>query len=269
VELQDESVNPRLEPFDQLSIYGKPDYRLHRAVILSGQVNRPGVYELDSPKTTLRDLVERAGGLTENAMPKGGIFLRSMVQVDPDKKRTSILAGLETKDDPTSNGINDILGRLNETKRNPTTGQVQPNSLLHDLKTGNLNRLVVDLPAMLAGDSEAEVELQDGDEIIIPRRTHVAYVVGETASPFASFKVREGMKVKDLLALAGGPTRNADTWNIRLLKADGRILDSWVSSKRVEPGDALLVPQRIKRDSGWQENLAALTPLAILINTFK
>ena len=128
---------------------------------------------------------------------------------------------------------------------------------------------MVNLPGLLAGEPAAEVELQDGDELIIPRRTNVAYVVGEMASPFASFKVSQGMKVKELLNLAGGPTRNADTSNIRLLKADGRILDSWLNSKLVEPGDALLVPQRIKRDSSWQENLAALTPLAILINTFK
>ena len=270
VELQDESVNPRLEAYDQLSVYGKPDYHLHRAVILSGQVNRPGIYELDSPKTTLMEVINRAGGLTEQAMPKGGVFLRSLLKMDPEKKRISILEGLgTTKDDPTSNGINEILGRLNETKRNFTTGQIQPNALLHDLNAGNLNRLIVNFPAILAGDAKAEVELQDGDEIIFPRRTEVAYVVGETASPFASFKVNDGMKVKDLLYLAGGPTRNADTWNIRLLKADGRILDSWVNGKAVEPGDAVLVPQRIRKDTNWQENLAALTPLAILVNTFK
>jgi len=94
-----------------------------------------------------------------------------------------------------------------------------------------------------------------------------AYVVGETASPFATYKVRNGMKVSDLLKLAGGPTRNADTWNIRLLKADGHIVDSWVNSKVVEPGDTLLVPQRFKRDTSWQENLVALTPVALVISS--
>ena len=269
VELRDDSLNPKLEPFDQLSIYAKPDYRMHRSILLTGQVQRPGSYELDSPTTTLREVVARAGGLTEDAMPTAGIFLRSLSQVNPDKKRASVLAGLENTDDPTSNGINEVLGRLNETKRNPTTGALQPNTLLHNLKSGNLNRLVVNLPALLAGELTAEVELQDGDEIIIPRKTNVAYVVGETASPFASYKVYKGMKVRDLLNLAGGPTRNADTSNVRLLKADGRILDSWLSGKLVEPGDALVVPQRIRRDSSWQENLAALTPLAIMVNTFK
>jgi hypothetical protein len=54
-----------------------------------------------------------------------------------------------------------------------------------------------------------------------------------------------------------------------LPKANGRVVDKWISGKDVEPGDALLVPQRIRRDINWTEELAALTPLAILINTFK
>ena len=73
------------------------------------------------------------------------------------------------------------------------------------------------------------------------------------------------MTVSDMLKLAGGTTRNADTWNIRLLKADGRIVDSWVNSKAVEPGDTVLVPQRFKRDTSWQENMVALTPVAMVI----
>jgi hypothetical protein len=37
----------------------------------------------------------------------------------------------------------------------------------------------------------------------------------------------------------------------------------------VEPGDAVLVPQVVRRATNWQENLAALTPLAILINAIR
>jgi polysaccharide biosynthesis/export protein len=81
--------------------------------------------------------------------------------------------------------------------------------------------------------------------------------------------VKPGTTVRELLRMAGGTTRNADRWNIRLLKADGRILDSWVMGKKVEPGDAVLVPQRFRRDSSWQENLNALTPLALILNALK
>ena len=200
-------------------------------------------------------------------MPSGGIFLRSLGGVDPEKSRANIRAGIADTD-PTSNGVNEILGRLNETKRS-TTGTLIDIPLLHKLSSGALNRMVVDLPGILAGDPAAEVELQDGDEIIIPRRTEGAYVVGETASPFASFKVNSRMKVKDILSLAGGVTRNADVAHIRLLKADGRIVDNWVKGKIVEPGDAVLVPQRVRRDVTWQENLSALTPLAVMINALR
>ena len=268
VALLDDSLNPRIQADDQLSLFEKPDFKVHRTVKVTGQVARPGSYTLDSDRVRLSDLIKRAGGLTPESMPQAGIFLRRMSSQDASLQRAAEESGLAGKD-PTAKGINEILERLNETKRQPTTGQLLKNPILHGLLAGSLNRMVVDFGGALKGDSLADVELQDGDEIIIPRASEAAYVVGETASPFATFKVRKGMNVSDLLKLAGGTTRNADTSNIRLLKADGRILDSWVEGKAVEPGDTVLVPQRFRRDSNWQENLQALTPLALILNAIK
>jgi len=267
VSLKDDAVNPLVEPFDQLSIYAKPDYRPIRTITLSGEVKRPGVYTLDSTSTSLREIVERAGGLTSEAMPRAAVFLRKMGTVDPEREKAALLSGVAS-DDPTSNGINETLNRLKETKRDPKTSLTLNNPLLHGLETGSLSRLVVDIPGLLAGKS-GELELKDGDTVVFPTKTSTVYVIGETASPFAAYMVQKGMTVDDLVNRAGGYTRNADKGSVRLLKADGRIVDSWVSRQKVEPGDAVLVPQRIRRDSSWQENLQALTPLAILINTFK
>ncbi|WP_243317491.1 SLBB domain-containing protein [Geothrix paludis] len=268
IALLDDAVNPRIEADDQLSLFEKPDYKVHRAVRITGQVVRPGTYTLDSPHPRLSEVIKRAGGLTADAMPQAGIFLRRMSTQDASLQRAAEESGLAGKD-PTAKGINEILERLNETKRQPATGQLLKNPLLHGLLAGSLNRMVVDFGGALKGDGLSDVELQDGDEIIIPRASEAAYVVGETASPFATYKVRKGMKVSDLLKLAGGTTRNADTSNIRLLKADGRILDSWIEGKAVEPGDTVLVPQRFRRDTSWQENLQALTPLALILNAVK
>lgn len=297
VALLDDAVNPRLQADDQLSLFERPDYRVHRTVRVIGQVVRPGSYTMDSDKPTLAQLIQRAGGLTREAMPKAGVFLRNIggnnlpEQEDPAKQiealkkvqmRTQAPTGpgfngdagssrllVQQAQDPSSKGVNDILERLNETRRQAATGQLLRGPLMHGLMTGALNRMVVNFDAALQGDPKTDVELEDGDEIIIPRATDAAYVVGETASPFATYKVVKGMRVSDLLKLAGGPTRNADSSNIRLLKADGRILDSWVEGKAVEPGDTVLVPQRFRRDSSWQENLQALTPIAILLSTLK
>jgi len=268
VQLKDDAVNPRLEPLDQLSVYSRPDYRAHRTVTLMGQVMRPGSYALDGDQVSLRDVLKRAGGLSHEAMPQATIFIRPLVATNPVD-----LEGLDAKTpkakDPTSNGINSILERLSETKRQPTTGNLLNSPVLHGLGTGNLNRMIVNVPGILAGDHKLDVDLQDGDQIIIPRRTEAAYVVGETASPFMSYKISGTLKVRDMLKLAGGVTRNADETEIRLLKADGRILDRAVLGQEMEPGDAVLVPQRIRRDYSWQENLAALTPLALILNVVK
>jgi len=268
VALVDDAVNPRVRADDQLSLFEKPGYKIHRTVRISGQVVRPGSYALDASKPTLRALIQRAGGLTPEAMPHAGIFLRRLSTQDASLQRAAEESGLMGKD-PTAKGINEILERLSETKRQTTTGQLLKSPVLHGLLAGNLNRMVVNFEAALKGNQGTDVELQDGDEIIIPQATEAAYVVGEAASPFATYKVEKGMKVSDLLRLAGGTTRNADASNIRLLKADGRILDSWVEGRPVEPGDTVLVPQRIRRDTSWQENLQALTPLALILNAIK
>lgn len=76
------------------------------------------------------------------------------------------------------------------------------------------------------------------------------------------------MTVREIIKRAGGLTRNADSWNVRLLKVDGRVLDSWVVRKDVEPGD-VVVPQKLRTLTTWQDNLPALTPLAIILNAVR
>jgi protein involved in polysaccharide export with SLBB domain len=97
----------------------------------------------------------------------------------------------------------------------------------------------------------------------------MAMVLGETAAPFSYFKVEPGLTVSRIIRLAGGTTPNADRGNIRLLKADGNIYESWIGGRTVEPGDTVIVPQRIRRDVNWQYTLSSLTPLAIMVNALR
>jgi len=267
-----DAVNPVLQPYDQITIYENPDFRMHRTVTISGQVRRPGPYVIQEDRFTLSQLVTRAGGLTQDAMPSGGIFLRASVEArdlagpDPvarnlDEEGRAALLGLTDLDS--------ILKRLNETKRNKETGALQPSPLLHGLLIGAMNRMVVDFTAVLKGDARQDVVLLDGDQVFIPRQTDSVYVVGEVASSFSTFHVKPGDRVRDVLKLAGGYTRNADAAKVRLLKASGRIQETRVERSGIEPGDALLVPQKIRKDVPWQDTLLALTPLAILYNAIR
>ena len=251
--LQDPGVNPPLRPFDQITLYEIPNFKLHHTVTISGQVARPGPYVLTENHFTLRQLIERAGGLSPEAMPKGGIFLRKALREKDLNESDLKKAGVEEKD-PTGQGINEILQRLSETKRSKDGGLLS-SPVLHDLLDGTANRLIVDFEAALRGDPRRDVELLDGDQIIIPRQAQSAYVVGEVASPFATFRAQPGDKVRDLIRMAGGFTRNADRGEVRLLKADGRITDTWTMG-----------PQRFRTNTTWQETLLALTPLALIYN---
>lgn len=263
--LRDAKLNPPLRPYDQITLFEIPDFKVHRTVVISGQVRRPGPYVFTTRKFTLSQLIQRAGGLTAEAMPQGTIFLRNALQSRDLSKEDLQKSGLREAD-PTGQGLNEILQRLSETKRTKETGALLQSPVMHGLIAGSLNRMVVDFRAAMSGDARHDVELRDGDQVIIPRATASAYVVGEVASPFSSFQVQDGDTVRDLVRLSGGFTRNADQGQVRLLKADGRVIDEWVMSKKVEAGDAVLIPQRFRTNTTWQDNLQALTPIALLLN---
>src|SRR5208283_4101680 len=133
---------------------------------------------------------------TRDAMPSGAIFLRPALEP-------------ADRPEPDVEAVNGILQRLNETRRARDSGALESSPLLHGLLKGGLNRMIVDFPAVLNGDARQDVALLDGDQVFVPRRTDSVCVVGEVASCFSTFHVRPGDRVRDVLRLAGGYTRNA------------------------------------------------------------
>ncbi len=66
-----------LMPYDNVLIRRKPGWESQRLVYLTGQVKHPGRYALRSKTERIGDLIERAGGLTDQAYPGGVQFYRS------------------------------------------------------------------------------------------------------------------------------------------------------------------------------------------------
>jgi protein involved in polysaccharide export with SLBB domain len=67
-----------LKPYDNILILRQPDWELQRTVVIAGQVRFPGRYSLRTRTDRLRDLIERVGGLTDEAYPTGVEFYRSL-----------------------------------------------------------------------------------------------------------------------------------------------------------------------------------------------
>ncbi len=101
--------------------------------------------------------------------------------------------------------------------------------------------------------------LRNGDTVFVPQGTEAVssgartvFVMGEVFKPGA-YEIEPGVSFLDVLANAGGPTRFAETRQIRILRADGKStpFDLQAFSENgagslpgIEPGDAVLVPEK-------------------------
>ncbi|HKO18153.1 MAG TPA: SLBB domain-containing protein, partial [Acidobacteriaceae bacterium] len=65
-----------LKPYDNVLIMEQPDWNLQRTVVLAGEVRFPGTYALTTKGERLSDVLQRAGGLTDQAYADGIAFFR-------------------------------------------------------------------------------------------------------------------------------------------------------------------------------------------------
>lgn len=267
VDLKDETINPILAPEDIISIYELPSFKFHRSIVIRGQVQRPGEYIIENDGLTLSQLITRSGGLTDKAFPDAGIFLRG-ARIVPELQGV----GASTID-PNALNIEEVFTRLSEVKRDPVSGSLQSNPIRFALSELSSKRLIVDFVQALKGNRQLDIELIDGDEIFIPEFSSVAYVVGEVASPFTVYQLgnrNDRIRISDAIKKAGNTTRNADSSNIRLLKANGQIIDNiipfgwWTHWSYMGPGDTVIVPPKYAINTSWQQDLTALTNLALI-----
>ncbi len=111
-----------------------------------------------------------------------------------------------------------------------------------------------------SGDAALLPKIVAGTTIFVPRQEeeiktggNMVYVMGEVAKPGA-YEGKRGATFMDILANAGGPTRFAESRQIRVIKADGRIrpfdLAGYTEGTMrgrppaIEPGDAIFVPEK-------------------------
>ena len=95
--LMDNAKRFNLKHMDQIYVRINPDFELQETVQISGEVEFPGFYTILKSNESLRLMVERAGGLTVEAYPKGSRLIRDEEQVIIDFE------------DNLRGGLNDLL----------------------------------------------------------------------------------------------------------------------------------------------------------------
>jgi len=106
--------------------------------------------------------------------------------------------------------------------------------------------------------STADVLLEDGDRLEVPKKTNVVNVVGRVYNPTGVVYDPAHDTVDHYLKMVGGPTESANRDHIFLLKANGSVVTrdnadggffstgrQGLLSTRVDPGDSIVVPEKL------------------------
>ena len=211
-----------------------------RSVTISGSVEKPGSYLLNEGDGIL-ELVNLAGGYTENAYEFGGVLLnKEAFEVSQNAKEklyedfiSSFIENSFTAGGETFESLNIFI---NELKNSAVSGRINAEFNLDKLESN---------PSL-------NVKLMEGDEIIIPEVVDHIYIFGEIANQ-GTTNYAANQTLSGYLNNVGGMTDYADGSSIFILHPNG--ISERVSRKNVfrenreeliiYPGSIIFVPREI------------------------
>ena len=218
-------------------------------VTLNGQFVNPGTYQI-TKDTRLSQLYERAGGLTSNAFPLGGMLTRESVRkIEQEAINRSKAELSEILSSAVASGY---------LKQNSTDliGLIGLMTSLDDAKA--TGRLVTELnPTIIKTMPSLDIALHDGDTIYMPKLLNTVTVVGQVLNP-VTVPHKAGEKFDYYLKLAGGTKKEADRSKIYVLQPNGVSLRRkngfkipllpFMSFERddILPGGTLVVPRQAR-----------------------
>ncbi|HZW76602.1 MAG TPA: SLBB domain-containing protein [Caldimonas sp.] len=256
----DDANNIALAPGDVVTVYSQKDVRVPvarqtRLVSLEGEINAPGIYQLQ-PGETLKQLLTRAGGFTPQAYVYGLELSREETRARQRENLQTAISRLETlaavqaardaanrRDDPTGAASTAVVSSTATQAQLTRLSRIQPNG-----------RIALELtPEIHSIDALPDLPLESGDRINVPPRPGFVTVAGAVVNSNA-FVWKPGRTAGDYLRLAGADEA-ADTENMFILRADGTVNSAadrrgffgrgGLEAQVLQPGDALVVPNQL------------------------
>ena len=263
---RDPEHNLPLQAGDVVSIFNQTDLRLpterqSRLVRIEGEVAAPGVYQA-KPGETLRQLIQRVGGLTPQAYVFGTEFTRESVRKQQQKNLDQLVTKLEASMSSQSSAQFSNLGgeRAAQAATLLEAQKQNQQQQLARLKTLRSNgRVALEMaPSQNNLAAMPEVPLEDGDRIVVPSTPGFVAAFGAVNNENV-FVHKPGRTVDDVLRIAG-VTEDGELDQAFVLRADGTVVSrkdrsGWFSgsfdSLALMPGDTVVVPQKVDRETKW------------------
>jgi protein involved in polysaccharide export with SLBB domain len=257
-----------LKPGDILTIHQITGWNdIGEAVTIDGQVRFPGSYGFQEGER-LSSVLRRAGGMRDTAYPEGAVLVRDQVLELEQKSRDELIRQIETNSAAArlspSLGSGDAASTIQIIK-------AQQDEVLAQLKSHPpAGRLVVHISADIDSwaNTPADIELRRGDVLTIPKRPGFVLVTGQVYNATA-LTFTPGKTADWYLTHVGGTNGTANRKEIFIIRANGSVVgrrSGWfqadVLSTRLDPGDVVVVPQKILGSSLFWRNLLTAAQLA-------
>jgi polysaccharide export outer membrane protein len=242
-----------IEPRDEDRIFVRRNS--FRNIKISGAVVRPGNYKMIEGQNVF-DLIESAGGYTQNAFPAGAIYLN-------EEAKTINSNALERLYNDFIDGLIDVIQK--------SSGEVDITPLValsQQIKDSEPNgRIIVDLL-----DDSAEILIKDKDSIFIPEKNNNIFIFGEVLNEGALLYLN-GADLEYYIDQASGLKEQANIQSIFIMYPNGqtrqfnRKRNLFASKSQeiiIQPGSVIYVPKKV--DDSISSRLTAQAYATILGN---
>lgn len=234
-----------LEIGDQVFIRQKRGYYTASRVVVWGEVKSPGYYAIEPRSTRLREVIQRAGGFTNQASLADAILIRRrLIEQDPE------------------------YGRIAQIDPDQRTPQETEYFRVKNREFQRPGILTVDFNKLMNNDETENLVLQHDDSIFVPLVRGFIKVSGKVKNP-GNISYTTGHSFRDYIQLAGGYGWNADEGEEKLIK--GRTGETFLADNEedytIESGDAIFVPEKTEGNfwSGFATAITIVAQVATII----
>jgi protein involved in polysaccharide export with SLBB domain len=264
----DRSADVLLKPGDVLTLHQLTGWNdIGSSITIEGEVSHPGSYGFQQGER-LSSILRRAGGFRDTSYPAGAVLIRDDVRTLEEKSRQELIRQIETSSAAArispSVGSNDQSATLQLIEQ-------QQNEVLARLRSQPASgRLVIHISADISSweGTPADIEVRSGDVLRIPKRPGFVLVSGQVYNASA-ITFTPGKTASWYLHRAGGATEIANKKEIFVIRANGSVVGresgSWfdhdVLSTQLDPGDVVVVPQKIIGASLFWRNLLTVAQI--------
>ena len=232
-----------LKPYDHIMVRKSPDYMPQQLVKVTGEVAFPGSYSMVKKEERISDLVAKAGGITNWAYLRGARLQRKII----GEEKTRMLSTKEFFDSA-RDSVN--MKRLDMDER---------------------YFVGIDLAKALANPgSDADLVLREGDILGIPEYINTVKISGNVMFP-NTVTYDPNMTVRKYVTMAGGYGYRSQRSKAYVIYLNGTIEKARrFSSKVVEPGCEIVIPEKPEKKSNLQDALSitsSVTSMAAMLAT--